>query len=432
MPRRSRSNVLLHLTSWTRSTFVLLHRWIAVISIIQAILHTALYLQLQVSQAALPDEAAYPYWYWGLLATITLILMVPASLLPVRRYAYEFFLAWHLVFAILSMIGCFLHIYLRYHWQWGYEIWVVVPLALFGLDWFLIRPLRLLRNGVSLRARVEKVDDDYLRVDVPGVRGEGQVYLYFPTLSWRVWENHPFSVVPLPGGLLQRGFQPGTPPSEDLERGDGKEEAVTAAARVSSPPSSQHSSGTAPGIAFFVRRRGGLTAQLARRAGPSGHGLPVLVESSYGGGQTLVRSPDPRPSAAYPNVLVLAGGVGITAVLSLLERPRTAPHGTTKLYWGVRTAPLVRAVEHLLGESVTPTESAGKTRWLDAEVRISVGKRFVFPEVLETELLSGGMLGGTTVVVCGPPGMSDVVRLAVVALAKRGATVRLAEERFDW
>jgi hypothetical protein len=118
VPCHSRNNILLYATTWTRSTFVLVHRWVAVISIIQAILHTALYLQLQVSTAALPAEAAYPYWYWGLIATVALVLLVPASLLPIRRRAYEFFLAWHLVFALLAMIACFLHIYLRYRWQW--------------------------------------------------------------------------------------------------------------------------------------------------------------------------------------------------------------------------------------------------------------------------------------------------------------------------
>ncbi|KAG7284023.1 hypothetical protein NEMBOFW57_010381 [Staphylotrichum longicolle] len=431
----SRNNILLYLTTWTRSTFVLVHRWTAVISIIQAILHTALYIKLQVSTASLPAEAAYPYWYWGLIGTIALVLIVPGSLLPIRQRAYEFFLAWHLVFALLSMIACFLHIYLRYRWQWGYEIRTVVPLALFGLDWFLLRPLRLLRGGLVRRARIEVVDDDYLRVDVPGVPAAvgGHAYLYFPTLSWRVWENHPFSVVPLSvaGGLPSKNGSATPPSSKDLEE-DGGRKVTTAVATTTTSFSSP------PGIVFFIRRRSGLTARLARRAAAlSPRGLPVLVEL-YGSQQTTTVT---RPSPAYPNLLILAGGVGITAVLALLERPRTTTPGVTKLYWGVRTVPLVQAVEELLlgqhhSHAATAEEDLGgrgrKTRWLGAEVRVSVGKRFNFPEVLEAELVSGEMAGGTTVLVCGPPGMADEVRLAVVALGRRGAAVRLAEERFGW
>lgn len=423
---RSRNNILLYLTTWTRSTFtrstfVLVHRWTAVISIIQAILHTALYLKLQVSTASLPAEAAYPYWYWGLIGIIALVLIVPGSLLPIRQRAYEFFLAWHLVFALLSMIACFLHIYLRYRWQWGYEIWTVVPLALFGLDWFVLRPLRLLRGGLVRRARIEVVDDDYYRVDVPGVPATdgGYAYLYFPTLSWRVWENHPFSVVPLSvaGGLPSRNGSATPPSSKDLEEdGGGKE--TTAVATTTTSFSSP------PGIVLFIRRRSGLTARLAHRAVRlSPRGLPVLVELYRSQQITTVT----RPSFAYPNLLILAGGVGITAALALLERPRTTTPGVAKLYWGVRTEPLVRAVEELLlgqhhSHAATGEQDLGgrdrKTRWLDAEVRVSVGKRFNFPEVLETEVVSGEM--------------ADEVRLAVVALGRRGAAVRLAEERFGW
>lgn len=362
---------------------------------------------------------------------------MPGSLHPVRQRAYQFFLAWHLVFALLSMIGCFLHIFMRYRWQWGYEIWVVVPLGLFGLDWFLLRPLRLLRNGLGLRARIEVVDDDYLRIDVPGVRAAGHAYLYFPTLSWRLWENHPFSVVRLPAPLPAPSGKLETPRSEDLERADEKDaDGVVATSHARPVAPHQHAGAPPGGIAFFVRRHGGLTAQLARRAGPTARGLPVLVESSYGAhGSSLVRSPEPRPSGAWPNVLVLAGGVGVTAVLGCLERPAASPPGATRLYWGVRTQPLVRAVEELLGGHATQGggSGGGKVRWLDADVCVSVGERFDFPSVLEAELLGGAAAaGGTTVVVCGPPGMSDEVRLAVVALAKRGAVVRLAEERFGW
>jgi hypothetical protein len=43
-------------------------------------------------------------------------------------------------------------------------------------------------------AEISVIDEDYLLVDLPGEVASGHVYLYFPTLPWRVWENHLFSV----------------------------------------------------------------------------------------------------------------------------------------------------------------------------------------------------------------------------------------------
>lgn len=31
-------------------------------------------------------------------------------------------------------------------------------------------------------------------MDIPDVKATGYIYLYFPTLSWRFWENHPLSI----------------------------------------------------------------------------------------------------------------------------------------------------------------------------------------------------------------------------------------------
>lgn len=56
-----------------------------------------------------------------------------------------------------------------------------------------MRLARLVRNGIKT-ARVAVIDDDYVRVDIEQVSGSGHAYLYFPTLTWRVWENLLFSV----------------------------------------------------------------------------------------------------------------------------------------------------------------------------------------------------------------------------------------------
>lgn len=55
------------------------------------------------------------------------------------------------------------------------------------------RLVKITRNGLQM-AEISVIDEDYLLVDLPGEVASGHVYLYFPTLPWRVWENHPFSV----------------------------------------------------------------------------------------------------------------------------------------------------------------------------------------------------------------------------------------------
>ncbi|KLU82192.1 hypothetical protein MAPG_01268, partial [Magnaporthiopsis poae ATCC 64411] len=196
----SRNSPLLWLTGWTPATFLLLHRWVAVIAMLQAVVHSVLYLVvfLERGKGVYAFAMTQSYWLWGIAATVLLVAMVPLSILPLRRRFYEAFLASHVVLAALALVACLCHIYYEYQWQWGYEIWVWIAFAFWGLERFVARPWRVLRSGGLKKAFVTVVDDDYLRLDIPGCRrvsdGGGHAYLYFPTLTWRVWENHPFSV----------------------------------------------------------------------------------------------------------------------------------------------------------------------------------------------------------------------------------------------
>ncbi|KAG8349651.1 hypothetical protein FVEN_g12116 [Fusarium venenatum] len=129
----------------------------------------------------------------------------PFSILPIRRRLYDAFLASHVILSLLAMIGCILHMFYRYEWQWGYQTWVWIAFVFWIFDRFLARPLRLMRNGVQ-QAQITLIDDDYLQVTVSRIRVKGHVYVYFPSLTWRVWENHPFLVAAYSSG---RRLQPG-------------------------------------------------------------------------------------------------------------------------------------------------------------------------------------------------------------------------------
>ncbi|KAJ4360553.1 uncharacterized protein N0V89_001118 [Didymosphaeria variabile] len=389
----SRNNILFWVTDWSHSTFLLLHRWVAGIATIQAILHSVIYLRLRVEAHTHAEESKLPYWIWGVVGTLSMSLLLPSSVLYIRHKSYELFLAWHVALSVLTIVGCYYHILFRFAHQWGYETWIWAAMAVWGFD-RVLRMLRMARNGLRF-AIVTKVDDDYVRVDVPGVAATGHAYLYFPTLTWRVWENHPFSVA----STATPQFVPKSKSLRDEESGSYEKDEIKISTAATSSNSSTHGPAKL-GLTFFLRRQGGLTHHLLSRAS-----LPVLVESSYG---THV------DTSHFPHLVCIVGGIGITAVLPYL---RSHP-GSSKLYWGVRSAGIVDAVDDELLRSV------------DKEV--FVGSRMNIRTVLQEEAAFAGE-GGVTVLVSGPGGMADEARTIVSEIGRQGkVNMRLVDEAFSW
>ena len=316
--------------------------------------------------------------------------MIPLAAYPIRHRVYETFRVMHILLAIFVIVGCYYHIICRFQRQWGYETWIYVAIAVWSFD-RVMRVARLLRNGVKT-ARVMRIDEGYVRLEIDGVADSGHAYLYFPTLTWRIWENHPFSVA---ATVL-------SPPRSHLtsqKHGDTdieKSGASTALTDDKSETSSSTITSTKIGLTFLLRLRGGVTSQIASR-----ETIPVLVESGYGSHQDL---------SSYPSLLCIAGGVGITACIPYL---RSHP-GRAKLLWGVRTPGIVDDLASTLR---------------DVEKEVWVGKRMDVRKMLEREVVRGE---STVVVSSGPHGMADEVRVALSEMGRRGYDVRLAEEAFSW
>ncbi|KAF2825086.1 ferric reductase-like protein transmembrane component 4 [Ophiobolus disseminans] len=392
-----RNNLLLWLTNWSHSTFILLHRWIAGIATLQAILHSLLYLHAYVKVGTHAAESVKPYWYWGVVATLGMCILFPTSISPMRRKAYEFFLAWHVVISILVVAGCYWHIIFEFQHAWGYETWIIITMAVWGFD-RVARVARFARHGIKT-AEVSVVDGEYVRVVVRGVAVGGYAYLYFPTLTWRVWENHPFSVA---ATVLS------TPHVEDQDsnasHGADKHLDIHAMS-VDGSAGSDAGSGrpVETGITFYIRAKFGLTSLLLRHST-----LPVLVETGY-------NSHSPSALASSPTLIVLVGGVGITAVLPYI---RSHP-GRVKLYWGCRTNALVDDVK-----------SSGVLA--NVALEVFVGERMCIKDILEAEV-ERACGGGIAVLVSGPEGMSDEVRRTVGDIVgRKGAKVDLFVENFSW
>lgn len=425
----TRNNILLYLTDWSYDTFLLLHRvfgyWVIFLSCLHSIMLLCYYKFFGNYEAQL----ARPYWSWGIVATIMAVAIWPASVLAVRQKAYELFLSTHHLFVVFFIVGYYYHIYLLYNTRWGYEIWIFVAIAIWGAE----RVFRLVRIALmgwrTATVSVMDPEREYLRVDIDGVFARGVVYLYFPTLTWRFWENHPFSVASSfssPPAKLAQSADDEAAAAQDSEKTtqveDGTGTPTTKYEDVGrNLVARSNSSSSSPPVqtraTVVIRTRTSMTARLAARIASVGVPikLPVLVEGSY-------NAAIPNDLAQCTTLLCVAGGVGISAVMPLLME-----HGSrrSRLFWGMRNSILL---DTFSAELAALPESV--------QVETSVGPRLRIFDILRDELTCEAQdKGPIGIVVCGPPGMADDVRHAVTSLGQQGLIRRgviLLDEAFSW
>lgn len=392
-----RNNILLWLTNWSHSTYMVLHRWVARIFALQVILHSITELELYRRMGELATEQVTPYWIWGIVATLCVVLMVVISTLFFRRISYELFLIVHIILGVFVLGGSWYHIEFRFTRKWGYEFWLYAACG----TWFsdrLLRVFRILKNGAR-RSDVVEIGEDIVRVDVRDVRWEAtpgkHTYAYFPTLNLlRPWENHPFSVIPTT--LLRcRGHSIAIPGSSQHSSDDiEKMELSTTVSRVKG--------GNTAGISFYVRKSTGLTKALRTHVS-----LLTLLDGPYPNNSTSSVLKTDR-------LVLIAGGIGITAVL-----PFTSHHPNVKLFWSMK-----RSADGLLNDLDGVLKSIH-------EKHILIGERVKVEEVLGAEESEGWQRIG--VVVCGPGGLCDVVRDVVSRRGKKGKAIwELDVEAFSW
>jgi hypothetical protein len=109
-----RNNILLWLTNWSHSTYLLLHRWIARLFALHTILHSAFLLAARIQTGTYQADLKLPYWQWGIVGTIFVCVMLAWSVLWMRRLSYEIFLIGHIIMAIFTIVGSWYHLVLRF------------------------------------------------------------------------------------------------------------------------------------------------------------------------------------------------------------------------------------------------------------------------------------------------------------------------------
>lgn len=400
----ARNNVLLWATDWSYSTYLLLHRWLGYWCVLHTVLHSLMLWQYYATYGDYAAELVREYWIWGIVGTVAVVAIFPSSLLIVRQKLYEGFLASHVLLALFFLLGYYHHMWYLYKYDWGYEIWMYVAAGIWAAD-RVVRLVRTIVRGYRTAAvsLAPGTDGEYIRIDIEGINlSEGVAYLSFPMLGWRLWESHPFSVA-----FNSKDVSEGDASSaSNGELSEGKE------VQVATRPMS------APMTTFFARARTGMTGRLAARAASELVRVRVVVEGPYPHSGHVVAQ-----LKQTSNVVYIAGGVGITAILSY-ARHVAVP---SSIFWGTRKGGLV--------ESLQPALAALRTG--SVEVETVVGQRLNLDAILYKALVvrDGCHEGLVGIVVCGPPAMSDQVRRKVTQLTRNGPPTKpyvLLDEAYGW
>lgn len=431
-----RNNLLLHLSNWSHSTYMLLHRWVARLCLLLVLLHGILETIKVKQSGAYHIDVTKSCFIWGIVGLLFCVLLCVTG--QFRKYKYELFLISHITFAIFFIVGTWYHLEYLFYRRGGFQIWIYICSAI----WFLDRMLRLgriMRNGIR-KATITPIGDDVVRVDIEGVRwstAPGQhAYLFLPAVrKWAPWENHPFSVIPThlltpqysdefekidideKSPSYPYGFQlpsttsfsptlsynPSTPSTPYTPMGS----AVPLFKFASNPTiaSFKPIPTTTSGVTVFIKRNKGFTDSL--------HSHPTtMVRALLDGPYRNVSS---QPVLPTDRLILFAGGIGITGIL-----PFVHAHPNVKLYWSVRESQtaLVRELERTIPGHV--------------ERSIIIGGRNNVESALMAEVEAGWRLVG--VVACGPGKICDDIRNRVAGLGRTHSATKweLDIEAFLW
>lgn len=283
-----RNNILLWMTGWKQSTFVMYHKWIGRILFCSVLTHTLSMLTYTLLKKTLYEfRVLEDWWRWGAVAVVAGGIIMIQAFSWLRERSYEFFLNVHIILAVLFLVGAWRHVEI-----FAYGGWAYATAAIWCFDRF-IRLVRIAAFGVRT-AQVSIVSDETLKVTVglnswwPFFCGS-YGYIYFLThTSTLFWQSRPFTVV---------------------KADDGK-------------------------LCIYIKIKKGATQLLYKKLLKEPNqtcNVKIAVEGPYG---------DRKPVETYGHALLYGGGNGIPGPYAyakeLAEAKEQAKTKFVKLYWVIR------------------------------------------------------------------------------------------------
>ncbi|EUC60494.1 ferric-chelate reductase (Fre2) [Rhizoctonia solani AG-3 Rhs1AP] len=434
----ARNNPLVYLTRMTQNTYILVHRWVARMCALQAVIHsvawTIQWYWEKPDGSKFRAEAVTPYMRWGFAGTVALCVMVALAAWPIRHRSYELFIFLHIALGIVSLLGCWYHMDFRFGVKYGYKNWLFVTFGIWGAD-RIIRALRMIylswpaltqKPNTLAHAELVPGQSALVKLTIPtrlahSAKPGQYAFVHFASL-FKPWENHPFSIA---------GWNVG---GEDEEKPEFEKRSQSGSGNGSVPSFTPGG----PYVTMVVRAHGGATGRirdtiLANR-GPVV--LPVLLEGPYG---------HPQPLDMYETQVLIAGGVGVTALTGYIQSFLTKPNKTKRVMvvWAAREVEFIQfMMEHKLDGLPENVQlcvhcTGPDVAKLDGKYAVESGRPSLTNLVqFEVTTLSPGER--IAFFVSGSGSMSDQVRRAVVdCIGSRpeqidGDRINFFDEVFAW
>ncbi|KAK0612894.1 ferric reductase transmembrane component 7 [Bombardia bombarda] len=300
----TKTNVLTLVTGIGPERLNVFHRWLGYICLFLSLIHTIpFYVQpvwedggLAVFEALFPPGSGIIYGS-GIACLVPLIWLCVASLPMIRRKAYEVFVLLHVPVGLVYVGMLFWHTK-NFLLSWDYlfvsvAIFVFCYLwRLFNLNWS--RPWRM-SFMIGDEAAINIMTENTIKITIPTqMRWKPGQYVYLRMPGISIFENHPFTI----SSLCSEDF-----PSE---YGEQYRDCV-----------------------LVFRPYGGFTRNVLETAIEKGpfHTYRAFLDGPYGGMR--------RDLAAFDTVILIAGGSGVTSLMSqllnLIKRMRDGKAITKKI-----------------------------------------------------------------------------------------------------
>lgn len=301
----TKTNVLSLITGIGPERLNVLHRWMGYLCLFMSLVHMVpFFIQpvwedggMAVFSQLFPAGSGIIYGS-GIACFAPLVWLCVASLPMFRRWAYEIFVMLHVPvgYAYIGLLFWHTKNYLL-SWDYLYASLAIIVVSyvwrLFNLNW--TKPWRKMSFMIGDEAAINIMTENCIKITIPTQMrwSPGQyVYLRMPGIS--LFENHPFTV----SSLCSEDF-----PSE---YGEQYRDCV-----------------------LVFRPYGGFTRKVLETAIEKGpfHTYRAFLDGPYGGMR--------RDLAAFDTVILIAGGSGITSLMSqllnLIKRMRDGKAITKKI-----------------------------------------------------------------------------------------------------